>query len=46
MMGDSEVEERVMPGLTRSARNNFFFSFTIAHNQKPTMVVVATMVGS
>jgi hypothetical protein len=45
MMGDSEVEERVMSRLTRSARNNFFFSFTIVHNQEPTMVVVATMVG-
>jgi hypothetical protein len=46
MMGDSEAEERVMPRLTRSARNNFFFSFTIAHNQEPTMVVVATIFGS
>jgi hypothetical protein len=46
MMGDSEVEERVLPILTRSARNNFFFSFTIAYNQEPTMVVVATMFGS
>jgi hypothetical protein len=45
MMGDSEVEERVMPRLARSARNNFLLSFTIAHNQEPTMVV-ATMFGS
>jgi hypothetical protein len=46
MMGDSEIEERVMPRLTISARNDFFFNFTIAHNQEPTMVVVATMFGS
>jgi hypothetical protein len=46
MIGDSEVEERVMPRLTTSAWNNLFFSFTIAHNQEPTMVVVATMFGS
>jgi hypothetical protein len=46
MMGDSKVEEIVMPKLTRAARNKFFFSFTIAHNQEPTMVVVATMFGS